>query len=107
VMPAFVINHTLDRFKMRSGSAWTKFGNFKMRDMKYREMSRRTTHKIDVDSLMVIKSYCQKDPAKALELCKTYKLVSADIDIINHLALIHKMKTKEMQAIKKALKSVA
>jgi len=107
VMPAHVINHTLDRFKMRSGSAWTKFGNFKMRDMKFREMSKRTPHKLDVDSLMVIKSYCQKDPTKALELCKTYKLVSADIDIINHLAITHKMKTKEMQTIKKALKIVA
>ena len=107
IIPAVQINHALERSTVRSGSAWTKFGNFKMRNMKYRSMSNRTEYKMDVDSLMVLKLYCQTDKEKALEICKEYKLVSSDIDVINHLAIVNKMKTKELQSIKKSLKGVS
>jgi hypothetical protein len=70
-------------------------------------MSNRTEYKMDVDSLMVLKLYCQTDKEKALEICKEYKLVSSDIDVINHLAIVNKMKTKELQSIKKSLKGVS
>ncbi len=107
IMPACQLKHSLDRSSIRSGSAWTKYGNYKMRDMKYRSMSNRTNYKFDVDKLMLIKKYIQVDRAKALEICKEYKLVSSDMDIINHLALINKLKTKELQTIKKSLKDVS
>jgi hypothetical protein len=107
VMPAFQINHSLNRTTLRSGSAWTKFGNFKMRDMKVRSMSNRCGYVMDFDSSMMIKMYCQRDKEKALELCKTYKLGSSDMDVINHLAIVNKMKPKELQSIKKSLKALA
>lgn len=107
IMPAFQLNHSLDRSVIRSGSAWSKFGNFKMRDMKYRSMSNRTTFKMDIDTLMLIKTYIQLDREKALEICKAYKLTSSDMDVINHLALINKLKSKELQSIKKSLKDAS
>jgi hypothetical protein len=107
IMPAFQLNHSLDRSLIRSGSAWTKFGNYKMRDMKYRSMSNRVPFKLDVDALMLVKKYIQVDRSKALELCKEYKLTSSDMDVINHLALINKLKTKELQSIKKSLKGAS
>jgi hypothetical protein len=106
VMPAFQINHTLERSAIKSGSAWTKYGNFKMRDMKFKAISKRSHYKLDVDALMLLRTYCQApDKTKALEICKEYKLTSSDIDVINHLALVNKLKPKEMQAIKKVLKA--
>lgn len=105
VAPACKIQHSLDRVSLRPGSSWTKFGNFKMRSMKYRTLSNRTTNTLDVDSLMLIKTYCQKNKEKALEICKEYKLVSSDMDVINHLAIINKMKPKELHTIKKCLKA--
>ncbi len=107
IAPALQINHSLDRSKIRSGSAWTKFGNFKMRHMKYVSMSHRCQYKVDVDSLMLLKLYCQSDREKALEICKEYKIGSPDMDVINHLAILNKMKPKELQSIKKSLKAVS
>jgi hypothetical protein len=107
IIPAFHINHSLDRSTIRSGSAWTKFGNFKMRDSKFKSISSRYIYKLDVDSLLLIKSYIQLDRAKALEICKEYKLTSSDMDVINHLAIINKMKPKELQSIKKSLKDAS
>ena len=56
---------------------------------------------------MLLKLYCQTDIEKALEICKEYKIVSSDMDVINHLALINKLKTKELQSVKKSLKGVS
>jgi hypothetical protein len=107
IIPARQINHSLNRSTIRSGSAWTKFGNFKMRDMKYRSISSRHIYKLDVDTLMLIKLYCQTDKEKALEVCKEYKLTSSDMDVINHLAVLNKLKAKDLQFIKKSLKGVS
>lgn len=104
VAPALQIRHSLERSKIRSGSAWTKFGNFKMRHMKFVAMSNRCRHSVDIDSLMLLKQYCQTDKERALEICKEYKIVSSDMDVINHLAILNKMKPKELQSIKKSLK---
>ena len=107
ISPAVQINHTLERSSLRAGSAWTKFGNFKMRYSKFCSMSNRCGYSMDIDSLMLIKMYCQQNPQKALEICKNYKLESPDMDIMNHLALINKLKAKDLQAIKKSLKAAS
>ena len=70
-------------------------------------MSNRTNRKLDVETLMLIKTYIQLDRPKALEICKEYKLTSSDMDVINHLALIHKLKPKELQSVKKSLKDAS
>lgn len=106
IIPAIKINHTLKKATMRSGSAWTKFGNYKMRNIKYKSMSNRNVHKLDVDAMMVLRTYCQKDKIKTIELFKTYGLNGSDVDVINHLAVINKLKTKEIQLLKKSLKEL-
>jgi hypothetical protein len=49
IIPAFHINHSLDRSAIRSGSAWTKFGNFIMTDSKFKSKTSRYLYKLDVD----------------------------------------------------------
>ena len=98
-----MINHTI-KAPLRSGSAWTKFGNYKMRHLKYMSMSKRSNYKLDIDTVMLIKLYCQTDKQKALEIFREYNLNSSDLDVINHLAIINKLKPKEVQSLKKFLK---
>ena len=103
IIPSIMINHSI-KAPLRSGSAWTKFGNYKMRHLKYMSMSNRSTYNIDIDTVMLIKLYCQTDKQKALEIFREYNLNSSDLDVINHLAIINKLKPKEVQSLKKFLK---
>lgn len=104
IIPSIMINHSI-KGPLRSGSAWTKFGNYKMRHLKYTSMSNRSTYNLDINTLMLIKTYCQTDKQKTLEIFKEYKLNSSDVDVINHLAVVSKLKPKEIQALKKVLKT--
>ena len=88
---------------MRSGSAWTKYGNYKMRILKYKSIINRTTKHVDVDSLMVLRDLWQSDKDRGLEAMRSYGIRGPDIDVINHLALLKKLKAKEIQTIKKSL----
>ena len=103
VAPALAIDHTLKKSSLRSGSAWTKYGNYKMRLIKYKSIINRTNKHVDIESLMVMRDLWQADPVKGLEVMRSYGLRGSDIDVINHLALIKKLKAKEIQAIKKSL----
>jgi len=102
VLPALEINHALDRGTMRPGSAWTKFNNYKMRHRKYQELYMRT--KIDVDALSVISEYCKKQPNDVMPLLQSYGLESPDIDLMNHISIINKVKPRVLQNIKTKLK---
>ena len=53
VRPSLQIEHTLDKSKMRAGSSWTKFNNYKMRRKKVQNMH------LDIDSLHTIKELCR------------------------------------------------
>lgn len=105
IAPAMEIDHRLKREKMRPGSAWTKFGNYRMRSIKYRNISNRTRHTIDHESLDLIRTLSQKDPDKCLQVMKSYEFEPQDIDIMNHLSFFTKMKTREVQNLKKKLLS--
>lgn len=106
VMPAMVINHSLVREKMRPGSAWTKHNNYKMRSGRYNSLTNRkfkTT--VDIDSLHVIAQYCKnKSVTELMPLLNTYGFESADMDMLNHLLLLHKIKVRTLQIIKKEIK---
>jgi hypothetical protein len=104
VIPAISINHSLIREKMRPGSSWTKFNNYKMRQRQYQSMSNRINQsKIDIDSLMVISTYCKHDQERAIEIMKSYGFQSSDMDVMNHICLTNKIKPRVLQNIKKLL----
>jgi hypothetical protein len=102
VLPALAINHTLERTAMRPGSAWTKFNNYKMRHRKYQELYMRS--RLDVDALLVISEYCKRQPNDVMPLLKSYGLESPDIDLMNHITIINKVKPRVLQNIKTKLK---
>jgi len=105
VIPSIKINHKLKRDKMRPGSAWTKFGNFRMRIIKYRNLINRTTNTINHDYLCLIRTLIQKNSERALEVMKSYCFEPQDLDIMNHLTFGPKMKAREIQNLKKKLSS--
>jgi len=105
VVPAIDIDHRLKRATMRPGSAWTKFGNYRMRSIKYRNISNRTHNVVDHDSLGLIRLLAQKNLSRAVEVMKSYSFEPQDIDIMNHLTFAPKMKAREIQNLKKKLLS--
>jgi hypothetical protein len=104
VMPAIQINHSLEKSTMRPGSAWTKYNNYRMRHRRYRTLSMRSG--IDVDALMTLSQYCKSDPNSAVFIMKHYGFEPADVDMMNHISLIHKIKPRPLQNIKTKLKSI-
>jgi hypothetical protein len=105
ILPAISIDHRLEREHMRPGSAWTKFNNYKMRFRRYQSMTNRKIKSImDVDSLMVISQYCKNDPNGVIDLLNVYGFESADIDMMNHISLMNKIKPRILQTIKNKLK---
>ena len=108
VLPAISINHQLDRDLMRPGSAWTKFNNYKMRFRRYQSLTNRKIQAtIDIDSLMVISQYCKSKPNEVIDILTSYGFESADIDMMNHISLINKIKPRVLQTIKNKLKLLA
>lgn len=104
IAPTILMGSTLMRESIRPGSAWTKFNNRKMRQSKIRAMKDRTHLPIDVDGLMMIHKYCITDPDKAIEVLLSYNMKPQDLDVINHLSSINKIKPKALQLLKKRLK---
>ena len=106
ILPAIELDHTLDKQTMRPGSAWTKFNNYKMRFSRYQSMTNRKIRStIDINSLNVISQYCKSDSKKAIETLSHYGLTSADVDVMNHLSIINKIKPRALQLIKKQIKN--
>jgi len=89
--------------KLRPGSAWSKYGNYKMRLQKVRSIERRSfTSKMDHQNLALLRVYAQNgDVGKLAE----YNLVPSDFDVINHLALCNKLKQREVSNIKKKFRT--
>lgn len=82
---------------VRPGSAWTKYGNFKMREQKLKNI------RTGIEELAVIRQYAATGdigPAVA------YGLKPGDFDVMNHLALGNKMKPSEVMRIKKKMRNV-
>lgn len=83
--------------KIRPGSCWTKYGNYKMRKQKLKEI-----HHLGVDELCLLKKYAEKGDIKPM---LAYGLKSQDFDVMNHLSLQNKLKQKDVVRIKKELKN--
>lgn len=105
IHPCIKINQSLCRETLNPGSSWTKFNNYKMRLSKFRDVQHRQKRaKVDIDTIMVIRDKCQVEKIGVLPFLKTYNLKSQDMDIINHLCLLSKIKPKLLVNIKKELK---
>jgi hypothetical protein len=88
--------------KVRSGSAWTKFGNYKMRLKKYNDIRTKTSRNLNIEELCLLKKYAEFGRyEKLLE----YGLTPQDFDVMNHLAIATKLKQRDVTNIKKGLKN--
>lgn len=106
IKPSLEIGGTLHKECIRPGSAWTKFNNYKMRKSKVTDIQNRSGGRIDVDSMLLLRTICINDPDRAVDIMTHYGMIPQDIDIINHIALKTKIKPKAVQYVKKKLKNV-
>ena len=112
LMPYFVLNalvipklnqgKPLDKDKIRPGSCWTKYGNFKMRNQKYKEIQSRRGNSLCIEDLCLIKKYAENGD---LQPMLDYGLTPQDFDVMNHLAVGSKLKQRDVTRVKKALKN--
>jgi energy-coupling factor transporter ATP-binding protein EcfA2 len=98
-IPHVHLGKKLDRDKLRPGSCWTKYGNYKMRSQKYRDIHNRTGQ--DIESLCLLKKHAEYGNTKILV---DYGITPQDFDVMNHLAISSKLKAKHVTHVKKALK---
>ena len=101
-IPKAVLGKPLVRDKIRPGSGWTKFGNYRMRSQKLRDIQRRCGTQLNVEDLCLLKRYAENDQ---LEPMLQYGLTPQDFDVMNHLAVGNKLKQRDVTRVKKALKN--
>ena len=98
ILPATHIDHTLSN-KLRPGSTWTKYQNMCMRHKKIQSISNKIPHcNLDTDALLLIRSQIEKGD---FENFLDYDLEPSDIDILNHLSPLTKLKAKIVSSLKK------
>lgn len=98
VLPAVEIKHTLSP-NLRPGSTWTKYQNACMRAKKIRDIATRIPHQnLDVDSLLLIRSQVERGDFRAFH---EYGLRTPDLDVMNHLSPLTKIKPKVLASLKK------
>jgi hypothetical protein len=101
-IPKTTIGKPLVKDKIRPGSCWTKYGNYKMRSQKYREIQRKSQTHLCINALGLLKRYAENENLEPmLECC----LTPQDFDVMNHLAVGNKLKQRDVTRIKKALKN--
>jgi hypothetical protein len=111
-MPYFILNalsipktclgKPLVKDRIRPGSSWTKYGNYKMRSQKFRDIQRRCGTQLDIDALGLLKRYAEVGD---IEPMLEYGLTPQDFDVMNHLAVGNKLKQRDVTRVKKALKN--
>lgn len=100
IMPALAIGHVLKE-PLKPGSTWTKYQNMCMRHKKLRTISQRIPHmELDVDAMMLLRN---KAEAGDLEGLLEYKIEPQDVDVMNHLSPLKKLKPSAVSTIKKWL----
>ena len=112
LMPYFVLNaltipksalgEPLIKDKIRAGSCWTKFGNYKMRKHKFEEIKKKSRMGLGTEELCLLKMYAEKGD---LEPLLEYGITPQNFDVINHLAVGNGLKSRDVTRVKKALKN--
>jgi hypothetical protein len=100
MVPKFHLNGCLNEETIRPGSFWTKYGNYKMRYQKYRNINIRIGSG-QHQELALLREYARSGDMDTYTSCG---LTSQDFDVINHLALCNKLKSREVSQIKKKIK---
>ncbi len=100
-IPKSALGKPLDRDKIRPGSCWTKFGNYKMRKQKYEEIKKKSRMGLGIEELDLLKKYAEKGELQPL---MDYGITPQDFDVINHLTVGNSLKSRDVTRVKKALK---
>ena len=100
-IPKYHLGSSLDPNTIKPGSAWTKYGNFKMRQQKLKNIQTGHSTRLGIDEISVIRQYAAHGN---LEPLMDYKLTPNDFDVMNHLALGNKMKPNEVMRVKKKMR---
>lgn len=101
-IPKAGLGEPLERDKIRPGSCWTKHGNYKMRKQKYDEISKKSRMGLGVEEMCLLKKYAEKGN---LSMLISYGITSQDFDVINHLAVGNRLKSRDVTRVKKILKN--
>jgi len=100
ILPSVAIRHGLGP-NLRPGSSWTKHQNTCMRMKRIKTMAtRRPGQEIHLDVLMTLRDYAEAGNA---DILRDYNLQPQDIDVLNHLSPLHKIKPKVVAMLKKQL----
>jgi hypothetical protein len=99
-IPKTSLGEPLDKDKIRPGSCWTKFGNYKMRKQKFEEIKKKSRMGLGIEELCLLKNYAEKGDLSTL---LDYKITPQDFDVINHLAVGNNLKSRDVTRVKKAL----
>ena len=100
-LPKIYLNNLLTPDTIRPGSAWTKYGNQKMREQKISSIQARSNTKMNHQEFMILREYAKKGDVSKF---KEYKLTPQDFDVMNHLGLHNKLKQRDVTKIKKMIK---
>jgi len=100
VLPAIEIGHNLSP-PLKPGSTWTKYQNMCMRQKKIQAMARRLPGKnLSLDELLLLREYAELEIAEPL---REHGLTPQDLDVLNHLSPLRKIKPKAIASLKKCL----
>jgi hypothetical protein len=102
-IPKTTLGQPIAKDKIRPGSCWTKFGNYKMRKHKFDEIKKKSRMGLGIEELCLLKKYAESGD---LEPLVEYKITPQDFDVINHLAVGNGLKSRDVTRVKKALKNV-
>lgn len=101
--PKYHMGSTLQPDALKAGSAWTKYGNYKMRQQKLKNIQCNHSTLLGIEELAVIRMHAASGN---LEPLVDYKLAPSDFDVMNHLALGNKMKPNEVMRVKKKMRNL-
>ena len=100
VLPSIAIGHTL-KSNLRPGSTWTKYQNMCMREKRIDAMANRIPGKrLCYDELLALRDFAELEN---VEILRDYQLQPQDIDVLNHLSPLRKIKAKTVSSLKKCL----
>ena len=101
--PKFYMNGLLNENRIRPGKSWTKYGNYKMRLHRLKEILTESNKNITIDELSLLKKYAERGN---INILMEYNISPQKFDIINHLSLESKLKPKDVTKIKKSIKEL-
>lgn len=100
ILPARAIGHTLKE-PLKPGATWTKYQNMCMRTKKIHAMANRIPGKtLHLDALMVLRDYAEAGDVGPL---REYGFQAQDLDVLNHLSPLRKIKAKTLVSLKKCV----